>query len=120
MSATRAGASASTGTGRRSVHRGKSTRAPATDAKFGGENLAARRSEFASRLAEMPTEHDWDSYGAHPTTEAALDTAYAIEPVPTVNGGIQVEVHRRGFDLEIEIAPDGGIEGICFTRRDVA
>lgn len=65
------------------------------------------------RLLSMPP--DWDSYGARqvdPTcVESAIDIALAImhdrtpspAVVPTSSGGIQLEWHMRGIDLEIEI-----------------
>lgn len=61
---------------------------------------------------------DWDSYGAHPVTaEAAiavvrflLDNAYqqlappAIVPLP--DGGVQLEWHRGGLDVEIAFSEE--------------
>jgi hypothetical protein len=52
---------------------------------------------------------NWDSYGGSPITEAALATVGSISVVPCSSGGIQLETHRDGFDIEIEIGPDGYI-----------
>lgn len=66
---------------------------------------------------------NWDSYGAHPVDLKAV--AFAIEfliqvmrkdtmvpvVVPTVKGGIQLEWHARGIDLEMEVSP----QGRCFV-----
>ena len=73
----------------------------------------------ASELVQLPA--GWDSHGAKPvSSEAAraattlLAKAVSAAPnlaapalVPTVRGGIQLEWHRQGVDLEIEFEPDG-------------
>lgn len=60
-------------------------------------------------------EPDWDSYGAKPirlsTVSFALKTLDQIAPdslpapaiVPTPLGGVQLEWHERGVDIEIEV-----------------
>ena len=60
-------------------------------------------------------EADWNSYGAPPITFDAIRTALEVlgevvprrapapTIVPTVDGGVQLEWHRGGIDLEIEI-----------------
>ena len=65
---------------------------------------------------------NWDSYGASPvdrfTVELALDLLFAImqktsplpSVVPTSCGGVQLEWHTGGIDLEIEIEPAGSID----------
>ena len=72
----------------------------------------------ASELVHLPT--GWNSYGAKPVTNEAVEAAIAflveaisasqnvVAPaiVPTVRGGLQLEWHRRGVDLEIEFGPD--------------
>lgn len=57
---------------------------------------------------------DWDSYDGVKITEAAVKTAEALRPVPLSDGGIQLELHCAGSDLEIEIGADGKIRGICW------
>lgn len=71
---------------------------------------------------------DWDSYGAKPITELALAKAdlflkallaiQAVEPsiVPTNHSGIALEWHRNGYDLEIEISPEGEV-GEVFCEK---
>jgi len=63
----------------------------------------------------------WDSYGAKFIERHAIDSAIELlrriaqhdtpKPavVPTNRGGIQIEWHTRGVDLEIEITPHGDI-----------
>jgi hypothetical protein len=54
-------------------------------------------------------ESDLDSYGAPPINERCIQKAYEIwrmlegrwDVVPTNNGGVQLEQHRDGFDIEI-------------------
>ncbi len=62
---------------------------------------------------------DWNSYRARPIAAraalAAIELLLQAMPeglplpaiVPTVRGGVQLEWHRRGVDLEIEALPDG-------------
>jgi hypothetical protein len=57
---------------------------------------------------------DWDSYGAEPLDAATVDKARAFLAAasvgPTVMGGVQIEWHIHGLDIEIEFLPDGSIE----------
>ena len=55
---------------------------------------------------------NWDSYGAVPIDERAIQKAYeiwrllpgrAFQVVPTSDGGVQLEEHRDGFDIEITV-----------------
>ena len=59
----------------------------------------------------------WDLYGAEPITTAALDVLHALAVVPTVDGGVQVEWHVNGEDVEIAVAPDGAVEWFSIDRR---
>jgi hypothetical protein len=73
---------------------------------------------------------NWDSYGANPVdphTAAAvvglcLETMRSDSPapsvVPTSRGGIQLEWHTRGVDLEVEIASPGSIHGYFEDHRE--
>ena len=60
---------------------------------------------------------NWDSYGGLPATAEAIDTAEWFCAVPMSDGGIQVEVHAGGKDVEIEIAPSGKITSV-FVGED--
>jgi hypothetical protein len=73
-------------------------------------------SDFARRLAEMPTEEDWNSYGAKSTTDAAKETAAALTLVPTIDGGVQFELHAGGSELEIEVDSDGVVCSVFWER----
>jgi hypothetical protein len=58
----------------------------------------------------LALETGWDSYKARPITQAAIETLGQFSVVPCSSGGIQFEIHRDGFDIEIEIDPNGKIE----------
>jgi hypothetical protein len=72
-----------------------------------------------NRMLQLPA--GWDSYGARPISpRAALATAEFLDEfmhlgtplpflVPTNRGGVQVEWHTRGFDIEAEVG-SGGLE----------
>lgn len=73
--------------------------------------------EFADRLNELlELPADWDSYGALPVRVEAAKGAFELlvehlsdpstpapQVVPTCHGGVQVEWHQAGIDLELEI-----------------
>jgi len=73
--------------------------------------------EAFERAADLPA--NWDSYNARPVekkvfiraqamlTSALPDNAPAPSVVPTPTGGLMLEWHRRGLDLEIEVTDDG-------------
>jgi hypothetical protein len=63
-------------------------------------------------------EPGWDSYDAKPITAAAIATVKAFALVPQSDGGIQVEIHRDQFDIEIEITAEGKIHSalVCADR----
>jgi hypothetical protein len=56
-------------------------------------------------------QRNWDSYGAEPIDRRCIDKAMELLiklgkewcPVPTVTGGIQLELHKDGFDMELQI-----------------
>jgi len=72
----------------------------------------------ASELVQLPS--GWNSYDAKPVsreaaqaaitflveTASATPTVAAPAVVPTVRGGLQLEWHRQGIDLEVEFEPD--------------
>jgi hypothetical protein len=56
-------------------------------------------------------EQNWDSYGAVPIDPRAIARAILMldslqgdwTPVPMSDGGVQLELHSGGFDIEIQI-----------------
>jgi hypothetical protein len=84
---------------------------------------------FNNLLAEISQigdlKENWDSYGARPIdprcAEAAANLLWAVldsstpKPfvVPTSRGGIQLEWHRAGVDLELEIESPARVN-VCF------
>ena len=74
-------------------------------------------------------ESDWDGYGA-PVIQPSLiihtlnfleATALKSAPAPAIvatnRGSIQLEWHRRGHEIDVEIAPDGSFEA-CSEAPD--
>ena len=62
---------------------------------------------------------DWDNDGAPAPAEEAIEMAERIltilrdvlgQAVPMTNGGVQLEWHSGGVDLEIVITPEGTVE----------
>jgi len=51
----------------------------------------------------------WNSYGGAAISEAAISTLGGFAVVPCSGGGIQLEVSRDGWDIEIGIGADGRI-----------
>ena len=78
-------------------------------------------------LLQLP--RGWNSYDAEPVSVAAFEqateflTTYLVEGVadpvvvPTVRGGVQLEWHRHGVDVEVEISPDGSVSWCADDRR---
>lgn len=66
--------------------------------------------EWQSGLMLLP--EDWDGERGKPITAAAIKTVESFSTVPCSDGGIQLEIHRDGFDIEICIEPDGRIEEV--------
>ena len=78
-------------------------------------------------LFELPK--GWNSHGAEPVSEAAFRqtvqflATYLVEDVagpvlvPTVRGGVQLEWHRQGVDIEVEVSPDGSVSWCADDRR---
>ena len=73
--------------------------------------------EIDTRLDQYAAlEPGWNSYDAAPITPAAIAAARAFVretpavpwwPVPLADGGVQLEVHRDGYDFEVEVESDG-------------
>ena len=53
----------------------------------------------------------WDSYGAHLISPLALATLGKFVVVPVPSGGVRLEIHQDGWEIEIAIGPDGTITG---------
>lgn len=55
---------------------------------------------------------NWNSYGAPPIDERCIQKAYELwrqlsgewQVVPCNDGGVQLEQHREGFDIEITVS----------------
>lgn len=84
------------------------------------------------RLAAL--EENWDSYHAHPPTEAAIDTARRftaalaalaeVDPklhtqiVPAVDGGLLFVWREGGWELDIDVTADGKLQVWAHTTDD--
>lgn len=62
----------------------------------------------------LELEQDWDSYGAERITLEAVNTANALTAVPLSDGGIQLEMHAGGIEIEIEIDSTGKVRSILY------
>lgn len=82
-----------------------------------------------SRLQQLIQLGDnWDSYGGQPPRDQAITTALnllagvlrheSIPPaiVPTSEGGVQLEWHRSGSELEIRVRPTSEISAFRFDE----
>lgn len=69
---------------------------------------------WAQRLLALQA--GWDSYGGRQISEKALLTVGQFAVVPCSGGGVQLEIHRDGLDIEIEIKADGTISGVLVGR----
>lgn len=79
-------------------------------------------------LVDLPA--NWNSRGARRVTAQAVRTALAVlvnvmaadsrmpTIVPTVRGGLQLEWHGEGIDLEIEIDHPGGGAEVAFEDAE--
>ncbi len=65
----------------------------------------------------MELNPDWDSYGACRIFMSAIATLEHFSVVPCHDGGIQLEIHRDGFDVEIEISPSGQIRSALVSAE---
>ena len=69
----------------------------------------------------MPTGDGWNEPHSKATTDAAKRTAENLTLVPLDEGGIQIEMHAGGWDIEIEIDEDGTVVDVWTQDlRDVA
>lgn len=69
------------------------------------------------RLADFATlGYDWDSYGGRPISAAALAAVSDLWCSPSPSGGIQVEWHVCGHEVEIEFATNGEVVSVYWER----
>jgi len=62
-------------------------------------------------------EENWDSYGAHKTTEAAISTAELVSAAwgPGNDGGLVLEyISPNGRELIVDVGPTGEIVSVNF------
>lgn len=59
----------------------------------------------------------WNSYDGKPICQSAIDTLKNFHVVPTSCGGIQLEVHQDGFDIEIYIEGPGRISSVFVGKE---
>ncbi len=52
----------------------------------------------------------------HRVSDAAMDVARGLAVVPTGTGGIQVEWHVNGWDVEVEFNAAGEFDSVFATR----
>ena len=85
-------------------------------------------SDAAKRAALnlLALKENWDSYGAPIISKMAVDAALrlwnvlATVPsfVPMSNGGVQIEWHSQGFNVELEIGPNGRLHSEDAPPKD--
>lgn len=64
-------------------------------------------------------EQNWNSYGAPPPTLEALRVLRCLHVMPTNDGGVQIEWHCNGQDVEIEVGPNGLLDGMWWQGGGV-
>jgi hypothetical protein len=71
------------------------------------------KDDWMAELRRIQT--NWNAYLGCPITNAAIEALGSVYVTPTTNGGVQLEVHRDGFDIEIVIDASGKLESglIC-------
>ena len=75
----------------------------------------ALRDDWQKTLSGLP--YNWDSYRGVPTTHDALHSLGGFAVVPCSDGGLQLEVHKNGYDLEIYVGPDGKLRGAFVAHK---
>lgn len=59
---------------------------------------------------------NWDCRGSAAPSDAAIQTARNLTAVPLGSGGLQLEMHAGGYDIEIEIDTLGKIKAVGWSR----
>lgn len=93
---------------------------------WGGASQPPWVNDVVDRLVDVyELQYGWDGVGGVPISEMAFETSLHILPeimseqtiaplvVPTASGGIQLEWHCAGVDLEIYIEEDGQVSVWC-------
>jgi len=73
-------------------------------------------SNWKRTLLEL--QEGWDLVNAKRISAKAIAAVDETSVVPCSDGGLQLEIHRDGFDIEIEISEEGKITGarVCAER----
>lgn len=95
------------------------------------QTLSERWAEIRGRLDQLRRlPENWDSYGGVPPSRRALREAESFarsfdrpflpvaQIVPSNDGGVQLEWHCGGWDVEIEITPDAAEVTAAYSRHD--
>ncbi len=73
-----------------------------------------------STLEELKALADgWHGPKSKAITSAAIDTADNMTPVPCSDGGLHLEMHAGGVDIEITINPEGHVTSVYVERADL-
>lgn len=79
------------------------------------------------QIAQLPA--NWSSYGSSPIEDVAIIRAAELlaellesdgpapTVIPTLRGGVQLEWHRNGSDVEIELSPEGVVSDVYVCDR---
>ena len=82
-----------------------------------GGDIPVRNIPWALELLRLPP--NWDSYEARQISVEALMTVGRFAVVPMSHGGVQLEIHYDGYDIEIEIGPAGEIQSALVAHETV-
>lgn len=66
-------------------------------------------------LSEM--RDNWDGRRSAAPSKEALGAASCMCPVPLGSGGVQLELHAGGAEVEIEIDQSGKVVSVFWMRR---
>lgn len=73
---------------------------------------------LSEKLTELSKLSDnWDFRGSSAPSDAAIQAARNMTAVPLGSGGLQLEMHAGGIDIEIEIDQLGKVMGVGWSHR---